>query len=456
MVEAVGDDRSQPHFALWLGIIAVGALAIRIAFVLIVDPTVPPIGDASAYHLLAEQLARGDGYIRPFDQLLLGEVRPTAEYPPLFPLLLAIPARLGIHSVESQRIFLAFVGMGTVALVGLLGRRVAGALTGIVAAAIAACSPMLLQSEAVLMAEALYVPLVVVMLLATYWVREQPSTARFATLGAVVALTTLTRAEGLLLGLLLIAGLCIAVDLPARDRVVRGAVGIGVVVLALAPWTIRNAVRFDALVPVSNNSATLVDGANCDATYDGPFLGLWRETFSQFGDAARERPQAEACFEGFDIADPAFDEADVAGTHRSNGVRYAREHLSSLPQVMAVRALRTWGLYAPRQQVNFEAFEGRPREWQMRGTILHWILLPLAVAGYVVLRRRRVPAWPLLTTAVTVTIVSAFTYGQQRFRVGAEPAICVLAAVAAVAAWRRRIRPPVDASVPRSASQSAG
>ena len=34
-------------------------------------------------------LARGDGYIRPFDALLLGRNRPTAEYPPLFPGLLA-------------------------------------------------------------------------------------------------------------------------------------------------------------------------------------------------------------------------------------------------------------------------------------------------------------------------------------------------------------------------------
>jgi 4-amino-4-deoxy-L-arabinose transferase-like glycosyltransferase len=429
--------RPQSHFALWLGIVAIGALAIRIAFVLVVEPSVPPVGDASAYHLLGEQLARGDGYIRPFDNLLLGEVRATAEYPPLFPLLLAVPARLGIHSVDAQRIFLAFIGAGTVGLVGLLGRRVGGAAVGLVAAVIAACSPMLFQSEAILMAEALYVPLVVIMLLATYWVHDNPSPARFATLGVVVALATLTRAEGLLLGLLLIAGLCVTIHLPARETIGRGTVAIGVAVLLLAPWTIRNVIRFDTLVPISNNSATLVDGANCDATYRGTYLGLWRETFSQFGDAARDRAQPEACFEGFDIASPTFDEADASRMHRNDGVEYAREHLSSLPKAMAVRVLRTWGVYAPRQQVNFEAFEGRPREWQMRGTILHWLLLPLAIVGYVVLRRRRLPAWPLLMTAVTVTLVSAFTYGQQRFRVAAEPALYVLAAVALVAVWRR-------------------
>ena len=52
---------------------------------------------------------------------------------------------------------------------------------------------------------------------------------------------------------------------------------------------------------------------------------------------------------------------------------------------------------------------------------------PLAIAGLVLLRRRRRALWPLVATAVTVTIVAASTYGQQRFRIAAEPALLVLA-----------------------------
>ena len=425
----------------WFGLtaIAIGAVLIRIAFIVVVAPTVPALGDASAYHLLAEHLAHGGGYIRPFDNLLLHVQRPTAEYPPLFPVLLSLPARLGAHSVEQQRIFVSFVGAGTVALVGLLGRRVASAPVGLIAAALAAVYPMLFLSEATLMAESLYVALATIMLLLAYRAFDDPQPARFAALGVATGFATLTRAEGILLGIVIVVPLGFFLrDVTTRDRVLRVLLALGVAVAVVVPWTIRNAVKFHAFVPVSNNVATLVDGANCDATYAGHQLGLWRESFSQAGDNARRLPQAQACFEGFDIADPHFDEAQAAGVHTRAGLGYARHHIGSLPKVAAVRVLRTWGLYAPSDQISFESLEGRPRAWQLRGTLMYWALAPLAIAGAVVLRRRRRLLWPLAATAVTVTLVAAATYGQQRFRIAAEPAILVLAAVALHALGRLR------------------
>jgi 4-amino-4-deoxy-L-arabinose transferase-like glycosyltransferase len=426
------DSSARRHrFAFALGGVGAIAFVIRIAFIRIVNPKVPPIGDATAYHLLAEHLAKGDGYIRPFDALLLHQVRPTAEYPPLFPLLLSIPARLGVHSVTGQREFVAFVGAITVVLIGLLGRRVGGPTVGLVAAALAAVYPMLFQSEATLMAEALYAPLVVIVLLCAYRAHDRASIGRFAVLGVAVGFATLTRAEGLLLGVVIAIGLGVLLrDRRVRERVGLVAVAIGAALLVIAPWTIRNAVRFHAFVPVSTNVSTLVDGANCDATYHGTLLGLWRETFGAGGTVDRSLPQSAACFEGFDISDPNFDEASVASTHLHDGLAYAGHHVSEQPKVMTVRVLRTWALYAPNQQVNFETLEGRPKTWQWLGTIMFWVMLPFAVAGVVLARRRHTFVWPLLASAVTVTIVAALTYGQQRFRIAAEPAVIVLAALA--------------------------
>jgi 4-amino-4-deoxy-L-arabinose transferase-like glycosyltransferase len=421
-------------FAPALAAIALVALGIRVVFIVWVAPQVPKLGDASAYHLLAVNLARGRGYIRPFDDLLLHLRRPTAEYPPLFPALLSLPARLGAHSVDQQRIFLAFVGAGTVALVGLLGRRVASNAVGLTAAALAAVYPMLFLSESTLMAESLYVGLVTLILLCAYRAYDDPKPARFVALGAAIGLATLTRAEGILLGLVVVVPLGVWLrSLTSRERLARVGIALGVAVAVIAPWTIRNAVQFHAFVPVSNNVATLIDGANCDATYSGAQVGLWRETFSSRPDAGGPAlTQARSCFVGFDIRAPHFDEAKAASTDTRAGLSYARHHLGSLPKVAVVRVLRTWGLYAPSQQVNFESLEGRPRAWQLRGTEMYWLLAPLALAGGVLLRRRRRVLWPLVATAMTVTIVAATTYGQQRFRIAAEPAILVLAAVTIV------------------------
>jgi len=435
MAEAEGGDLAPQRFTVALGAIAVVALGIRIAFVVVVAPQVPRLGDASAYHLLAEHLAHGGGYIRPFDDLLLHLQRPTAEYPPLFPVLLSLPARLGAHSVEQQRIFLAFVGAATVALVGLLGRRVVSPAAGLTAAALAAVYPMLFLGEATLMAESLYVLLVTGVLVLAYRAYDEPRPARFVALGVAIGLATLTRAEGILLGIVVTVPLGLMLrDLTSRERMARVAIAIGVAVALIAPWTIRNALRLHAFVPVSNNVATLVDGANCDATYGGSQVGLWRETFtgSGTGSGAPSGTQATDCFAGFDIADPHFDEAKAANADTRAGAGYARRHLASLPKVAAVRVLRTFGLYAPRQQVAFESLEGRPRAWQMRGTVMYWVLLLPAIAGAIMLRRRRQLLWPLAATVVTVTIVAATTYGQQRFRIAAEPAILVLAAATLV------------------------
>ena len=111
----------------------------------------------------------------------------------------------------------------------------------------------------------------------------------------------------------------------------------------IAPWTIRNAVRFHAFVPVSNNVATL--DRRGQLRRDLPRFAdrsVARDVLA-IGSAVRTLPQAQACFAGFDISDPHFDEAKAASTDTHAGLSYARHHLGSLPKVAAVRVLRTWG-----------------------------------------------------------------------------------------------------------------
>jgi len=64
--------------------------------------------------------------------------------------------------------------------------------------------------------------------------------------------------------------------------------------------------------------------------------------------------------------------------------------------------------------------------------------LLLAVVGVVALWRRRArdALWVLLVPVIIVTLNTAITYGQTRFRAVAEPSLAVLAAVGVVALAR--------------------
>jgi asparagine N-glycosylation enzyme membrane subunit Stt3 len=64
--------------------------------------------------------------------------------------------------------------------------------------------------------------------------------------------------------------------------------------------------------------------------------------------------------------------------------------------------------------------------------------LLLAVGGAVLLWRRRARAalWVLVVSVIIVTLNTMITYGQTRFRAGAEPSLALLAAVGAVAIVR--------------------
>lgn len=394
--------------------IAALALGVRLLYAFTVADDIDIAGDARTYHLLAQRLADGEGYVRTQGPLAGA---PTAEFPPLFPATLAVVDLLGGGSVGAQRAFTAFVGTGTVVLIGLAGRRVRGPSVGLVAAGLAAVYPMLFQVDAALMAESLYGLLVAGFLLSIYRAVDDPAPVNWVLAGALAGLAALTRTEGLLLvPVVLLPEALRRGGGPRRVRWRSLGLGVLAALVVVVPWIGRNALTFDRLIPISNNSGTLLAGANCDLTYSGPYRGIWRFE----------------CVTDIDIA--GLDEPEVADRFRQAGIDYAKDHAGSVPGVAAVRVLRTFGLYEPRQQIKWEFFEGRNQDWQIAGHRMYLVLLPLSVIGAVLVGRARRPLWPLVGPVVIVVITSAVSYGNQRFRILAEPSILVLAAVTVGAA----------------------
>ena len=101
-------------------------LVARVAYVLAVGRHVHVGFDAIWYELQGSTLAKGKGYIDPATYFATGRSVPTANFPPLWPALLAVADRLGLDTQTWNQLVGAVVGTITVGLTGLLGRRVAG------------------------------------------------------------------------------------------------------------------------------------------------------------------------------------------------------------------------------------------------------------------------------------------------------------------------------------------
>ncbi len=388
------------------------------------------LSDATAYHLLAAELSDTGRYERPFDRILLREHRPTAEYPPLFPFALSLVHRAGINSVDgAQAVIGTLNAMLTALAVCLIARTVGlGRWLQATAILIVGFQPLLLQAHALLMTDSMFLMIATFVALLAINAARRPGFMSAARLGIALGAAALTRGEGLLWIPILATFLGIAI---ARPFSVARRIAIGAAVLVFAgavllPWTARNAARFDALVPVSNNLGTVLDGANCELTYYGQGIGSWRSTFS-----AGAIDRTTDCFEGFHIEDNDFNEIRATTEARRAGTNYAKSHARRLPVVGAARVARTFGAFNPGQQINLEVLEGRDHLWQTVGTALWWITMPLAMAGLALMFRRDMTLSLMLAVPwVAVVITSVATYGNQRFRIGLDAVAIVLGLLA--------------------------
>jgi 4-amino-4-deoxy-L-arabinose transferase-like glycosyltransferase len=399
-------------------VIAVGvvALGMRVAFVLSYAPDRLPFADGLWYHLQANDIAEGRGFIDPFARAFLGETRASAGHPPLFPVVLAGVSFLGGTSVLAHQLTECVLEALAVVAIGFVGRSVAGDRAGLLAAGIAAGYPRLWVNEGLVLSESLYGLTIALMLLASYRLWRRPGLGAGAQLGIAVGLAALCRGEALVFLPLLVVPLIVAVRRASRRRrvglLVASAAGA---LVAIGPWTVANLPRFEEPVLISTSFGLVVSGANCDGTYQGRYLGGWDIKCASVHVAGDESQQSEAS--------------------RRLGTAYALDHVNRLPAVMSARIGRTWDVYKP------GAFERSATGWA-RGPLKRYgfyVLVPLAAAGAIVLHRRRdVPVFPLLVPAAAVTLTVALTWGSARFRLPADVGFIVLAAVA-FDAWGRRL-----------------
>ena len=428
-------------------VVALGVLLRGAYGLVIVDD--PLAGDAFNYATVAAAISDGRWFVEPF---AIPDT-PSAEHPPVTSLVLAVaPLVVGqdwkIGEVPGyvlfQRWTLALVGGATVLLVGLYGRRLVGARTGLLAAGVTALNPNLWVNDGLLMSESLAAVATMALLLALDQARcrERDHPRRlldWVLVGVLAGAGALVRSEALVVAVLAILPVWwMAMRGSVKDAVRSAASACAAALLVVAMWIGPNLARFSGPVLFSTNDGLTLLGANCPETYSGEFIGLWTIECTRLADADGNGIDDWTDLRRADSSsEPTPDPARESTAWRKAALRYARDHVGRVPVVIAARVLRLWGVYDPDGMVDYNRGEGRRPVVSWLGWACHVVATPLAVIGLVLMRRRRERVWPIVAQALGATVVAAGIYGLVRFRVGWDVAAGVPVAVALSAGCTR-------------------
>lgn len=414
----MADERERARFRRWLVAITAVGLAIRVAYVLLARRDIVVGGDAIYYHFGANLLADGHGFIVPLEYAR-GLTLQAADHPPLYLLWLAFPSVFGLDTPVWHMLWSCLIGAATVAVVGLAGREIVGPRVGLLAAALAAVYPNIWSHDGFLQSESMAILASAVAILLAYRYWHRPSLGRMAVLGAVCGAAALTRSELLLLVPFVVVPLVVLTRTIDWRKKLQWLLVSGVATaVVLAPWIGYNLTRFEHPVFLSTGYEVTLLTASCDTTYYGSLTGYWSQ------ECGIRTPRRD-------------DQSQKALAYRRAALDYIGDNKARVPVVVLARWGRITGLFRPTQQVRLDNIvEGRERwvAWSSLG--MFYVIASLAIAGAIVLRRRRVPAFPMVALPAIALIAVTMTFATNRYRAIAEGALVLLAAVAIEAGIR--------------------
>jgi len=415
---------SPERFRATVVLVGVGGLLLRLVLGRF-EPS-PPAGHGQVYAdeywyvRVAHNVLKGRGFASEFWP---HSHAPTALHAPLTVLLLLPASLVQPFGYTAQRATMALIGALTVVVLAYVGRELAGPRVGVVAAVLAAVYPGLWVNDLVATSESPAALLVAVVLLLALRYRRAPRTGTLVLLGLSIGLLTLDRGELSVLGLLLAVPAIVAVArtsaLPIRTGV-RALLVVGVLALAVVtPWSVYNQVRFHQTVLISTDLGQTLVGANCPESYYGPLTGY----------------DGRYCFYSVLLAEiaahPKANEAAADSYFRREAIHYATSHWERWPVVAGMRELWLWSLWRPGWTVFMSGvYLGRPRWIAWSQIVAFWLLTPLALYGFVLARRRRIRVAPLVTLVAFTAAIGLVVVGHLRYRVPAELAWVLLAAIA--------------------------
>lgn len=423
---AVNSRRFGPHVVLF-----VLALALRVAWVLKVDRTAFVLNDAAIYNAMGVSINQGLGF-RP----MYGGV--AAQWPPGYGVVLAgVYYVFGLRPVAGELANAVF-GALTVVLLVVLVQRLFGRAAAVVAGLWLAVMPGPILWTDVLVTETLFTLMFMALFVLFAYGPLSPRAAAMSpgrlglwlvATGLVIGLGANVRGEAVTWGLLPVVYFWRAV--PWRTLVARVAV-IGLVAcLALAPWTIRNAIRMGAFIPTGTNAShTLWTGHNPAAT--GGQVYPPDEYFDQFTQTAPERELESAAALRRDAIDYMLSHPlreleliPLKLIHLNRGDSYAFDWINAVPE----------GVAPPVSPINVERIG-------VLADAAYFTLLGCTLAGAAVLGRRfwsdRTMRCAAASFFTALFLYGFMYYGNYRYRLPYEPLMIVVSAVLVTRVWQRR------------------
>ena len=237
-----------------LALIAVLGLGLRAYAV--VHPVANPADDSHAYYGLAKALYEEGSYGGP-------EFRDSSDWSPGAPLLYAASFYLTGGAREgTARIVEALMGTAAILVVFALGARLGGRgtargrWTGLLAAFAVAVYPPFIHSTGELMSEPPALLTLPAAVLAFLWAGEQERPWAWLVPGFLFGLTAMFRPEYLFVAavFVVLAAIRVWIGRGPRPALAGAATLLVALLVAIVPWTIRNLVVLERLVPISTGS----------------------------------------------------------------------------------------------------------------------------------------------------------------------------------------------------------
>jgi 4-amino-4-deoxy-L-arabinose transferase-like glycosyltransferase len=382
------------------------ALAVRLAWTAAavqVDPFLrdaPLHGDAASYDRIIQSLLAGTGFSE-------HPPAPGAFWPPLYPYVMSLFYALVGYHLEAGRlvqvVFGAMVPLGMYLVTLRIFNRPVAWLT----AAGLIIYPYLVYFGAWLIADTLYMSLLVVALWLCSRIVDHWSLAIAGLIGCVLGLSALTKPVTLLMLPFFVLWLFFA---PRNLKLLRKLSLAGLLLmfffLVLLPWTVRNYLIFEKAILISTNGAYTLLGANNPAAWGGHSEGV------------------PALISG-------LDDASMADIFTRQAVEWIQSNPLQFLRLLPVKYLR---LLSPLSVAS------SPADYPLSGAgLIYWIYglyLISGLAGILLSLRSWRRCGFLYAPLLGVLVSTALFYGDVRYTLPMVPSLVLFASLFVVRVWK--------------------